>query len=376
MARRQFLQDLDATDEGAGRHVRRSLDPASARVRFATWSEASPERSAGALSAGAASHDVQALLIEELELPPSPTVLVLEDVHWADDATLDSITVLGRRIGALPALLVLTFRAGEAPPGHRLHATIGAIRAEDSVVVELAPLSQRAVTDAGRRRRGQGLRRDRGNPFYVTELLASRTAIRAATIGRQRGDRARPRASTTPRAVWSSWSRSCRAACKTSLLDAVMPDWAASAEEPERRQLLEVDSTYVRFRHELARHAIRSSIPIAARRRLHAEILDGSSGVDADPADIVHHAEAAGAEDVVADYALDRRTTSGGARVEPGGVLPLPPGRRRSSIDDRRPSKRRCSRSSRRPHISSTGIDEALHHDRAGDRRCIDDLGR
>ena len=66
-------------------------------------------------------------------------MLVLEDVHWADDATLDTITVLGRRIAGLPALVVLTFRVGEAAPGHRLHATLGAIRAEDTAVVELQP---------------------------------------------------------------------------------------------------------------------------------------------------------------------------------------------------------------------------------------------
>ena len=83
-----------------------------------------------ALSTGAAPHDIQTLLMDELELPPSPTVLVIEDVHWADDATLDSITVLGRRIGAMPALVVLTFRGGEVPPGHRLHATIGSVRAK------------------------------------------------------------------------------------------------------------------------------------------------------------------------------------------------------------------------------------------------------
>ena len=83
-----------------------------------------------ALSSDAAPHELQALLIAELELPPHPTILVLEDIHWADDATFDSITVVGRRIGSLPALLVLTFRAGEAPPGHPLYATIGAIRAE------------------------------------------------------------------------------------------------------------------------------------------------------------------------------------------------------------------------------------------------------
>src|SRR4029078_1349728 len=62
--------------------------------------------------------------------------------------------------------------------------------------------------------------------------------------------------------------------------------------------------TFVRFRHELARNAIRSSVPIAARRRLHAEILEGLLATNADPAESVHHAEAAGAESVVADYAL------------------------------------------------------------------------
>ena len=90
----------------------------------------------------------------------------------------------------------------------------------------------------------------------------------------------------------------------TSVLDAVLPDWPALAEEPERRALLGVDPRYVRFRHELARNAVRSSIPIAARRRLHAEILAALLSADADPADIVHHAEAAGAENVVAEYAL------------------------------------------------------------------------
>src|SRR4051795_11457690 len=96
---------------------------------------------AQALGAGAATYEIQTLLVAELELAPRPTVLVLEDVHWADDATLDSITVLGRRIGSLPALVILTFRSGEAPPGHHLYRTLGAIRAEESEILELAPLS-------------------------------------------------------------------------------------------------------------------------------------------------------------------------------------------------------------------------------------------
>ena len=256
-----------------------------------------------ALSAGAAPHEIHRLLVAELKLPPQPTVLVLEDVHWADDATFDSITVLGRRIGSLPALLVLTFRGGEVPPGHPLQAAIGTIRADDSVVLELAPLSESAVASLAGDQADEVYAASGGNPFYVNELLASRTAavlppsVANAVLGRAaRLDDASRRlvelVSVVPNRV------------STSVLDAVMPDWPAAAEEPERRQLLDVDPGYARFRHELARNAIRSSIPIAARRRLHAEILEALLAANADPADIVHHAEAAGAENIVGDYAL------------------------------------------------------------------------
>jgi DNA-binding CsgD family transcriptional regulator/tetratricopeptide (TPR) repeat protein len=258
---------------------------------------------ADALSEGAAPHDIQTLLIAELELAPSPTVMVLEDVHWADDATFDSITVLGRRIASLPALLVLTFRAGEASPGHRLHATIGTIPAENTEVVELEPLSERAVAALAGEHAHKVFAATRGNPFYVSELLASQTvadlppSVANAVLGRasRLDDSARrlvELVSIVPGRV------------KTSLLDAVMPEWLAAAEEPERRQLLEVDAAHVRFRHEIARNAIRSSVPIAARRRLHAQFLSVLLSADADPADIVHHADAAGDQDVVADYAL------------------------------------------------------------------------
>ena len=141
---------------------------------------------------------------------------------------------------------------------------------------------------------------------------------------------------------------------KTSLLDAVMPDWAAAAEEPERRQLLEVDPAYVHFRHELARHAVRSSLPIAARRRLHADMLDVLLAAHADPADIVHHAEAAGNQEVVAEYVLVAARGAAALESRQRGVLPLSPG----GCIRRSPTTRRASRDARgtgeQPHISST----------------------
>ncbi len=259
----------------------------------------SPELAA-ALAAGAAPHDIQTLLIAELERAPRPTVLVLEDVHWADDATFDSITVLGRRIASLPALLVLTFRGGEVPPGHPLYATVGAIRGE---MLELAPLSEGAVGSLAGDGADEVYAATGGNPFYVTELIAARAtdelppSIANAVVGRaSRLDDGSRRLLELVSVVPSRIG--------TSLLDAVHPEWPAAAEEPERRQLLAVEPAWVHFRHELARNAIRSSLPIATRRRLHGEILEALLATNADPADIVHHAEAAGARDVVADYAL------------------------------------------------------------------------
>jgi DNA-binding CsgD family transcriptional regulator/tetratricopeptide (TPR) repeat protein len=270
---------------------------------FRDMAEAASPELAQALAAGAAPHEIQALLIEELSKPPAPTVLVLEDVHWADDATLDAVAVLGRRVSGLPALLVLTFRGGEAPPGHPLHAALGALGAGASTFVELAPLSPRAVAslagdDGDRLHAVTG-----GNPFYVTELLAARPAagvpptVTSAVLGRvarldDAGRQLVELVSVVPNRIG------------TGVLDAVSPGWAAAAERPERRGLLEVAPGHVRLRHELAREAIRSSIPIARRRMLHAETLRVLLHTGADPADIVHHAEAAGDEDVVAEYAL------------------------------------------------------------------------
>ena len=256
-----------------------------------------------ALRRGAPAHDVQELLIAELEGPPRPVALVLEDVHWADDATLDTVTLVGRRIGGLPALLVLTMRGGEAPPGHPLRVALGAIPAGDLSVVELEPLSREAVLSVAGEAAEELYASTGGNPFYLTELLAARgeaeppASVANSVLGRlsRLDDDARglvELVSVVPNRVG------------TTVLDAALPNWVAAAEEPERHHLLEVEPAHVHFRHELARNVVRSSLPIARRRALHAEVLEALLAEGADPAEIVHHAEAAGAQEVVAEYAL------------------------------------------------------------------------
>lgn len=256
-----------------------------------------------AILAGAPPRKLHPLLAAELEPRSRTTALVLEDVHWADGATLDAVTFLARRIGSLHAVLILTMRTGEAPLEHPLHAALGEVAATSATFVELAPLSEQAVAKLAGRDARRVFAATRGNPFYVTELVAALGApdvppsVAHAVLGR--ASRLDPEArrlvelvAVVPRRI------------PTTLLDRAFPDWPYAAAEPERRHLLDVRPRWVSFRHELVRAAIHESIPAATRRRLHIEILDALLATGGDPADIVHHAEAAGAEDVVAEHAL------------------------------------------------------------------------
>jgi DNA-binding CsgD family transcriptional regulator/tetratricopeptide (TPR) repeat protein len=255
-----------------------------------------------AILGGAPPQELHPLLQAELDARSRTTVLVLEDVHWADGATLDAITFLARRIAPLRALLVLTLRPGETSLEHPLHATLGAIPATSAAFVELAPLSADAVADLAGREADDVYAATRGNPFLVTELLSCAEddvprSVAHAVLGRlsRLDDEARELVelvAVVPRRI------------STSLLDRVLPQWAAVAAGPERRHLLEVRPRWVSFRHELARKAVLETVPVATRRRLHGEITAALLATNGDPAEIVHHAEAAGADDVVAAHAL------------------------------------------------------------------------
>jgi DNA-binding CsgD family transcriptional regulator/tetratricopeptide (TPR) repeat protein len=257
---------------------------------------------AAAIESAAPPHDVVGLLIDELAAA-RPTVLVLEDMHWADHATIDVATVLARRIDALPVVLVLTYRTGETAAGHPLEAALGTIQRGDAAFVDLEPLSFAAVERVAGERAAAVFAATRGNPFFVSELVECNDSpivprsVASAVLGRvaTMSDDARrllELVSVVPGRV------------ATAVLDVAAPGWAAAAEEPERRHLLELRGRHVRFRHDLARRAVEAGLPAARKRRLHGRIVEALLDTRGDPADIVHHAEAAGEDGVVGEYAL------------------------------------------------------------------------
>src|SRR6185436_14857308 len=93
------------------------------------------------------------LLLEALDRPPrvARPVVVLEDLHWADEATLDMITFLGRRLALCRALLLITYREEEIAPDHRLRAVLAGLPSALTRRVSLPPLSAAAVAELTRR---------------------------------------------------------------------------------------------------------------------------------------------------------------------------------------------------------------------------------
>ena len=119
-------------------------------------------------------HEILPLLLDELGR--APTLVVIEDVHWADEATLDLVALLGRRIRSTRGLVVVSCRDDELGADHPLLGVLGSLAAAGVERVQLAPLSVAAVRElAGPRPvdAAQLRRRSGGNPFFVTEVLAA-----------------------------------------------------------------------------------------------------------------------------------------------------------------------------------------------------------
>ena len=126
---------------------------------------------------------VVAALLEELQLP---SALVLEDVHWTNQATLDVLRLLGRRIDTTPSLVVVTYRDDEIEGEHPLRVVLGELASAPSVARASVPrLSLAAVAELTKPhgRDAEAIYRlTSGNAFYVTEILASADNSLPATV--------------------------------------------------------------------------------------------------------------------------------------------------------------------------------------------------
>jgi DNA-binding CsgD family transcriptional regulator/tetratricopeptide (TPR) repeat protein len=247
--------------------------------------------------AGAGREELFRTLLGILSAPGVLNVVVVEDIHWADEATLDLLRYLSRRLRGAAVLLIATYRddgLGAADPLRVTLGDLGSQRATRRVgLVPLSPGAVRTLAGASRLPAPDLYRLTGGNPFYVTEVLRAGVeevppSARDAVLARaaRLGDGAREVldvAALTGARVEARLLESVTG-CQPSVLDELLESG-----------LLVADAAWVRFRHEIARLAVAQAIAGHRSQAIHGLVLAAlrSSGCE-DDARLAFHAEAAG----------------------------------------------------------------------------------
>ena len=208
----------------------------------------------------------------------APLVLFLDDLQWADPATVTALSYLQRRGGAIPAALVAAVRTEDAPPGHlarRLRPDT-TVRLNPLTAAELAPL---AVPDL---HESTG-----GNPRFVAETVTSGSRGELpATLAETLLARCRSEGAASYRVLLAA-STLAQPFAPEPLAALLRADPAELTEELERlceRRILRVDGPRFRFRYGLVREVLLASLSPARRRLLERQLDPPSNQVDSIPA--------------------------------------------------------------------------------------------
>jgi len=246
---------------------------------------------------------VVGIVLDLLSRKLRPTVLVIEDTHWADEATLDAIKYLGRRIARTRGLLLITYRDSEVDYDHPLRRVIGELPPEVLVRMHLKNLSTRAIAELV----GDAdldideiLALTNGNPLFVTEVLASGVAKVPTSV--QDSVLARAAKLSVEARQLLDLASVIPGESERSLLESILGSPPECMTECSRQGLLRVEDNVVSFHHELTRRAIESALKTHDRRRLNQRVLTELIG-RADLARLVHHAREAGDVDSIIELA-------------------------------------------------------------------------
>jgi DNA-binding CsgD family transcriptional regulator len=256
---------------------------------------------------GAKPYEVVAALVQDLN-ERAPVVFVLEDVHWADEATLDVFRLLARRAETVPALIVASYRDDEVDVADPLRIVLGEL-ATTSVIsrMKLNGLSPAAVAELAEPYGADAdelYRKTVGNPFFVVEALAAGAdaipeTIRDAVLAR--AARLTPAGRSVLEAVAIVPPQA-----ELWLLEAIAGEGVEDLDECLASGMLRSDPAGIVFRHELARLAVEDSVAPQRKLELHRAALTalGAPPNGAfDHARLAHHAEAAGDGDAVRRFA-------------------------------------------------------------------------
>ncbi|UPG92203.1 AAA family ATPase [Luteibacter aegosomaticola] len=237
-------------------------------------------------------------VLEDLQKSPRMTLLILEDLHWADTATLDLVKYLARRIQPLRALILLTYRDDELGDRHPLQTVFGDLPADAVIRVPLLPLTEEGTESMARQLGADAhgiFATTRGNPFFLAEVLRTDgvpATVRDAVLARAARQSPSVRALLDLVAIVPS-------RIDIATVDAVLAPSADDIAAALASGLLTFEDGWYAYRHELARIAMEEALATPRATSLHARVLARLEALaDTEPvpvARLVHHA--AGAAD-------------------------------------------------------------------------------
>ena len=246
-------------------------------------------------------------VLERLTSLHVTSILAIEDAHWADEATLDLLRYLGRRIAERRTLLILTFRDDDVGARHPLRRWLGDLATGGTLHrVDLAPLSLAAVRSLAR---NSGLdpaelhAHTGGNPFFVTEVLAAPGAVPPRV-----SDAVLARASRLSSSAWDFLATAAviGSPVDPQVLQVVAAPAPGDLEECLEHGLLVQSRQELTFRHELARQAMAAALAPWRRRDVHRQVLRALESRPAsarEPGRLAYHADEAGEAVAVLRYA-------------------------------------------------------------------------
>jgi len=256
----------------------------------------------------------------ELSLHNKNILIVFEDIHWADEATLDFIKFFIRRLHQLRCLFILTYRDDDSHSGHSLKNTFGSLSPDLLTRIQLNPLSRQAVYKMAEEK---GFDPEpvyaisAGNPFYVTEILASyspgipeniKDSILAVYNQQAEGTRnAWQMCSVIPEGL------------EVSRFAKLKSSWEGM-DHCFALKIIVVKNDRIIFKHELYRRTIEASLSPFKRIALNKTILELflQTFDEKDIERIVHYAKHANEYKTVAQYApiAAKQAAAVGAHVE------------------------------------------------------------
>jgi DNA-binding CsgD family transcriptional regulator/tetratricopeptide (TPR) repeat protein len=260
-------------------------------------------------------------VLDELRLAAGPVLVVVEDAHWADEATLDLLKYLGRRIERTRALLAVSYRDDEVTATHPLRRVLGELPPAARSYLPVPRLSADAVAQLARQagRSADGLHAlTQGNAFFVTEWLRDGTA--AGQVPRSVQDVVLARVAALPVPVQQLLQAVAVVPGKTErwLVDRLLAPATDTLDAALASGLLVMDGSWLAYRHELGRVAVESALSPALHEAWHARVLQVLSA--ATPATaaarLVHHAVQA--HDV---QAISRHAPEAAAEARARGAL-------------------------------------------------------